>query len=519
MEHDCSFLSTKLYEYVAPNGGNNGQISKIRFYTAPGVEDLTKTEVFQYDAWSRLANAQTQDTNPALPNTWALTWQYDRYGNRRTQTLTAGSQSVTQPQLQISTATNRITDATFAYDNAGNLTNDSIHTYAYDAENRIKTMDSTVASYGYDNGGLRLKKITSANTTTYLYSGTKVIAEYLNGSLSKEYIYAGSQLLGTIAGSSTTYSYSDHLSVRARADGSGNPLGTSGHLPFGEVWYETGTADKWKFTSYERDGESLLDYAIFRYDSTRLGRFMSPDPLPGNTLNPQSLNRYGYVLNDPANLVDPLGLEDGPPGILGSHLHLFGGIIRCSVVSEQVDFVSVADRGGDGANGRITSRSLERMRCELVPMSGPLDEAESFRKRREQKQLQNLKDCLREIYNITLRNFVPVAPNSDGYFYGADDKGRDIVVDTNVTHSSWDLVRINTRPWQGPMNGWTPNDSDPRQKNFVSSDGLAAMYNPDSIYPVQLHELGHSLDMITSGNPFGSSEPSADRLPNCVRTK
>jgi hypothetical protein len=35
-----------------------------------------------------------------------------------------------------------------------------------------------------------------------------------------------------------------------------------GHYPFGETWYETGTASKCKFTSYERDPESLNDYAI-----------------------------------------------------------------------------------------------------------------------------------------------------------------------------------------------------------------------------------------------------------------
>jgi hypothetical protein len=47
---------------------------------------------------------------------------------------------------------------------------------------------------------------------------------------------------------------------------------------------------------------------MFRYDSSRLARFMTPDPLAGTIQDPQSLNRYAYVRNDPANLVDPLGL-------------------------------------------------------------------------------------------------------------------------------------------------------------------------------------------------------------------
>ena len=36
---------------------------------------------------------------------------------------------------------------------------------------------------------------------------------------------------------------------------------------------------------------------------------MSPDPLGGDITNPQSLNRYAYVLNNPTTLTDPLGLQ------------------------------------------------------------------------------------------------------------------------------------------------------------------------------------------------------------------
>lgn len=109
---------------------------------------------------------------------------------------------------------------------------------------------------------------------------------------------------------------SDHLSVRLTTDGNGNVVDEQGHYPGvypersrrRESWYSISTTTKWQFTSYERDPESGLDYAIFRYDSSRLGRFMTPDPLAGTIINPQSLNRYAYVLNDPVNKIDPLGL-------------------------------------------------------------------------------------------------------------------------------------------------------------------------------------------------------------------
>jgi hypothetical protein len=43
-------------------------------------------------------------------------------------------------------------------------------------------------------------------------------------------------------------------------------------------------------------------------DSTE-GHWLSPDPLAGDISNPQSLNRYAYVLNNPTTLTDPLGLQ------------------------------------------------------------------------------------------------------------------------------------------------------------------------------------------------------------------
>jgi len=35
----------------------------------------------------------------------------------------------------------------------------------------------------------------------------------------------------------------------------------------------------------------------------------SRNPLAGDILNPQSLDCYAYVLNNPTNLIDPLGLQ------------------------------------------------------------------------------------------------------------------------------------------------------------------------------------------------------------------
>src|SRR2546426_6005133 len=70
----------------------------------------------------------------------------------------------------------------------------------------------------------------------------------------------------------------------------------------------------------ERDPETGLDPTLFRMYSSGQGRWLSPDPLGGDISNPQSLNRYAYVLNNPASFTDPLGLYAPPLGCDIDHI-------------------------------------------------------------------------------------------------------------------------------------------------------------------------------------------------------
>ena len=81
------------------------------------------------------------------------------------------------------------------------------------------------------------------------------------------------------------------------------PVGTSG-----------ADATEHHFTGKERDTESGNDYFGARYYSSSMGRFMSPDwsakaePVPYAKLDdPQSLNLYAYVGNNPLTQVDADG--------------------------------------------------------------------------------------------------------------------------------------------------------------------------------------------------------------------
>jgi RHS repeat-associated protein len=89
--------------------------------------------------------------------------------------------------------------------------------------------------------------------------------------------------------------------------------------PFGEqIAGASGTSHK--FTEDERDSESNLDHTLFRQYSSSLARWMHPDPAglaAVDPTNPQSWNRYAYVLNDPTTFVDPSGLVDCIDGHIG----------------------------------------------------------------------------------------------------------------------------------------------------------------------------------------------------------
>jgi hypothetical protein len=110
----------------------------------------------------------------------------------------------------------------------------------------------------------------------YIFSGTRVIAEYANGAApatpTREYLYSGGVLLAKIESAVTSYYHKDYMSVRIATDTSGNLIGQQAHYPFGEPWYGSGTLTKWKFATYEQDSESANNYAMARYNIGRLGR-------------------------------------------------------------------------------------------------------------------------------------------------------------------------------------------------------------------------------------------------------
>jgi RHS repeat-associated protein len=98
-------------------------------------------------------------------------------------------------------------------------------------------------------------------------------------------------------------------------DSSGVIKAESDYRPFGaELQIVNNDPNDYKFTGKKRDVESGLDFFGARYYSSGFGRFVTPDWSAGPATvpyahleNPQTLNLYSYIDNNPVNSIDPDG--------------------------------------------------------------------------------------------------------------------------------------------------------------------------------------------------------------------
>jgi len=100
-------------------------------------------------------------------------------------------------------------------------------------------------------------------------------------------------------------------------DANVNPVivGEDRFYPFGETRFTTGTMFTDKLFTGQRQIAELGIYLYgARFYSPKLGRFLSADTIVPGYANPQNLNRFSYVTNNPLRYTDPTGhraCEDG----------------------------------------------------------------------------------------------------------------------------------------------------------------------------------------------------------------
>jgi RHS repeat-associated protein len=197
--------------------------------------------------------------------------------------------------------------------NSGNVLNDNSHTYSWDSEGRPATIDSV--NLTYDALGRMVEQNRSGVYTQFVYAPTGQKIQIMNGQATTKSLVAlpgGGQAVYTATGQ--YYYHSDHLgSFRFASTSNRTMYFDLAHAPFGEVYANSGSTDP-AFTSQRQDTVAgLYDFPAREYSTQ--GRWVSPDPAglaSVDPTNPQSWNRYAYVVNNPLSLVDPLGLSDCP---------------------------------------------------------------------------------------------------------------------------------------------------------------------------------------------------------------
>ena len=284
-------------------------------------------QTYKYDELNRLTEAK--ETTNSTQN-WRQTFGYDRYGNRTGFSQTIGStqlpiNNLTHPAIDPNT--NRFTSGQgYVYDFNGNLVQDAQNRgFTFNADDKqtvvrdlnIATTQTNpdanvIGRYYYDGNGQRVKKVTNTETTIFVYDGSGDLAAEYSTQVNPE--------------PTTSYLTTDRLgSPRVVTDKQGNVISRRDFMPFGEEIlagvggrttnqkYSTSGIDniRQRFSGYEKDAETELDFAQARMYQNKHGRFTTPDPLldSADLSNPQTFNRYVYVGNNPVNLIDPSGLD------------------------------------------------------------------------------------------------------------------------------------------------------------------------------------------------------------------
>ena len=304
-------LMHRVYHFGATLN-DNGNVQSV-----DNCRDTTRTAQYFYDSLNRVT--QGNSTGPE----WGDTYVIDAWGNLTNMNPMAGKTNVQNLQAANANWKNQLNGHT--HDAAGNLINDGVHTYTYDIENRLSTTASW--NYYYDGDGNRVKKCSSCSTsnggTLYWTGGgsDNLIETDLVGTLKAEYIFFNGRRVAKRDGTANPpyYYFADHLgSTSVLTDSTGAPKDESDYFPYGgEIVQFNGVPQNYKFTGKERDSESNLDMFGARYYASSMGRFMIPDWAAKPTSvpyahfgNPQSLNLYSYVQNNPTTVGDPDGHGD-----------------------------------------------------------------------------------------------------------------------------------------------------------------------------------------------------------------
>jgi RHS repeat-associated protein len=201
----------------------------------------------------------------------------------------------------------------YTYDLNGNVSMRGKQHLFHDANNRLCKVWNTngvITTFGYAADGARL----------WEQSGTNALQVWIGGNYEEKdgqilyHIYADGRQVCTFDKAGTNvwqYYHPDNLgSTAIQSDKSGNLIQSFTYSAFGQSRY-TLDANLFKpsrrYTGQVLDEGTGLYYYNFRYYIPELARFAEGDDIIPDLANPQSYNRYSYVMNNPLRFTDPTG--------------------------------------------------------------------------------------------------------------------------------------------------------------------------------------------------------------------
>ena len=234
-------------------------------------------------------------------------------GNRLTSTAVAGAWTYNDNnELQ------SYNGVSFTYDANGNtigkIENGVVWTYTYNVENRIVAAESqnVSAQYYYDPFGRRLWKEVDGVRTYYMYADEGLVAEMdASGNATKTYGWKPGGTWGTDplfmkVNEAYYYYHNDHLGTPQKlTDADGATVWSALYSSFGkaQVIPASTVTNNLRFPGQYYDAETGLYYNRFRYYDPEIGRYLRNDPIIND------INLYGYVQNNPLNIIDIYGLQ------------------------------------------------------------------------------------------------------------------------------------------------------------------------------------------------------------------
>lgn len=266
---------------------------------------------YSYDEAGELTDiSYTSPGNVALGD---LTYGYDNAGQRIKQSNSFGVGLLPTAAAAVGAfdASNRqasLNGQALSYDANGNLTDDGVNTYVWNARDQlvqIKQGSAVLASFQYDASGRRSNKTLGGITTSFLYDGPNAVQEMQGAAVNPILTGLGvDERFARNEASGRTYFITDALgSTIGLANIAGALVQQYRYDPYGNVATSGTATNPYQYTGRENDGNGLYFYRT-RYYSPGMGRFIAEDPMGfGGGQN----NFYAYVNGNPMGYIDPYG--------------------------------------------------------------------------------------------------------------------------------------------------------------------------------------------------------------------